>query len=236
MREIIRAEGLTKIYGRGRAQIVALDGVNLKVERGEFIAILGPSGSGKTTLLNLLGGLDRPTAGRILIDGEDITSLPERELYRVRRYKVGFIFQAYHLIPSLTALQNVLLPLLPERRREEEKARELLRLVGLEGREEHLPGELSGGEQQRVAIARALVNDPAIVLADEPTGNLDSKSGRDILNFMLELNRERGVTFLVVTHDRKIAEEARRILYLKDGRLSETPFDSEVEGDGSAGL
>ena len=215
---------------------MALDGVNLKVERGEFIAILGPSGSGKTTLLNLLGGLDRPTAGRILIDGEDITSLPERELYRVRRYKVGFIFQAYHLIPSLTALQNVLLPLLPERRREEEKARELLRLVGLEGREEHLPGELSGGEQQRVAIARALVNDPAIVLADEPTGNLDSKSGRDILNFMLELNRERGVTFLVVTHDRKIAEEARRILYLKDGRLSETPFDSEVEGDGSAGL
>ena len=219
---IVVTQKLTKIYGRGATRVTALKGVNLRVRRGEFIAVLGPSGSGKTTLLNMLGALDRPTEGRVIIDRVVTSMVPERRLYKIRREKLGFIFQTYYLVPTMNALQNVLMPVLPLRRnkRYEKRAERLLDMVGLKGRMHHKPGELSGGEQQRVAIARALILNPAIILADEPTGNLDSKTGADIVELMQRLNRERDKTFIIVTHDRRIADNTERSLYLKEGRLS----------------
>ncbi len=220
---IVVAQKLTKIYGRGATRVAALKGVNLRVRRGEIIAVLGPSGSGKTTLLNMLGALDRPTEGRVIIDRVVTSMVPERRLYKIRREKLGFIFQTYYLVPTMNALQNVLMPVLPIRRnkRYEKRAERLLEMVGLKGRMHHKPGELSGGEQQRVAIARALILNPSVILADEPTGNLDSKTGAEIIELMQRLNRERDKTFIIVTHDRRLADNAERALYLEDGRLSE---------------
>jgi len=221
---IVVAQKLTKIYGRGATRVTALEGVNLRVRKGEFISILGPSGSGKTTLLNMLGALDRPTEGRVIIDRMVTSMVPERRLYKIRREKLGFIFQTYYLVPTMNALQNVLMPTLPIKRnkRYEKRAERLLDIVGLKGRMYHKPGELSGGEQQRVAIARALILNPGVILADEPTGNLDSRTGADIIELMQRLNRERDKTFIIVTHDRRIAENTERALYLEDGRLSDS--------------
>ena len=220
---IMVVQKLTKIYGRGTTRVTALKGVNLRVRRGEFISILGPSGSGKTTLLNMLGALDRPTEGRVIVDRVVTSMVPERRLYKIRREKLGFIFQTYYLVPTMNALQNVLIPTLPIRRnkRYEKRAERLLDMVGLKGRMHHKPGELSGGEQQRVAIARALILNPSVILADEPTGNLDTKTGAEIIELMQRLNREHDKTFVIVTHDRRIAESTERSLYLEDGRLSD---------------
>jgi len=218
---IVVAKNLTKIYGSGTTSVAALKGVNLNVQQGEFVAVLGPSGSGKTTFLNMLGALDRPTKGQVFIDNEETSSVAERNLYRIRRRKLGFIFQTYY--PTLDAMQNVLMPVLPIRgnKRYEKRAQRLLDIVGLSGRTHHKPGELSGGEQQRVAIARALILNPPVILADEPTGNLDTRTGADIIDLMKRLNKERGKTFIVVTHDRRIADAAERALYLLDGELSD---------------
>lgn len=225
---IVVAKDLTKIYGNGTNRVEALRGVNLNVQQGEFIAVLGPSGSGKTTLLNMLGALDRPTRGQVFIGNVETSRVAERNLYRIRRGKLGFIFQTYYLVPTLNAMQNVLMPVLPIRgnKRYEKRAQRLLDIVGLKNRAHHKPGELSGGEQQRVAIARALILNPPVVLADEPTGNLDTKTGAEIIELMKRLNKERGKTFIIVTHDRRIADIAERALYLLDGEL----FDHLPEG------
>jgi ABC-type lipoprotein export system ATPase subunit len=221
-KNIVIASKVTKVYGRGRTKVAALKSVDLKVKDGEFIAILGPSGSGKTTLLNMLGALDRPTTGRVVIGGVETSTMAESKLYKVRREKLGFIFQTYYLVPTLDALRNVLSPVLPIRGNKsyDMKAVRLLKLVGLKDRLHHKPGELSGGEQQRVAIARSLIMNPSVILADEPTGNLDTKTSAEIIDIMLRLNKEKKKTFIVVTHDRRLAEKAERVLYLCDGRLS----------------
>jgi putative ABC transport system ATP-binding protein len=221
-RNIVIASKVTKVYGRGRTKVVALKSVDLKVKEGEFIAILGPSGSGKTTLLNMLGALDRPTIGRVVIGGVETSTMAESKLYKVRREKLGFIFQTYYLVPTLDALRNVLSPVLPIRGNKsyDMKAVRLLKLVGLKDRLHHKPGELSGGEQQRVAIARSLIMNPSVILADEPTGNLDTKTSAEIIDIMLRLNKKNKKTFIVVTHDHRLAEKAERVLYLCDGRLS----------------
>lgn len=221
-KNIVVASKVTKVYGRGRTKVVALKSVDLKVKDGEFIAILGPSGSGKTTLLNMLGALDRPTKGRVVIGGVETSTMAESKLYKVRREKLGFIFQTYYLVPTLDALRNVLSPVLPIRgnKRYHMKAVRLLKLVGLKDRLHHKPGELSGGEQQRVAIARSLIMNPSVILADEPTGNLDTKTSAEIIDIMLRLNKKNKKTFIVVTHDHRLAEKAERVLYLCDGRLS----------------
>ncbi len=222
MTEIIRAEGLVKEYIQGGRPVRALDGVDLVVEEGEFLAIMGPSGSGKSTLLHILGALDRPTEGRILVRGVDLSKLNDMELAELRNREIGFVFQFFNLIPRMDALSNVELPLAiagvprEERRR---RAMELLKLVGLGDRMTHRPSELSGGEQQRVAIARALANDPSIILCDEPTGNLDSKTGEEVIRLMKELNLKGGKTFIIVTHDPAVAQMTERILYLHDGRI-----------------
>ncbi len=227
-RNMIVAQDLTKVYGKGHTQVEALKRINLNIGKGEFVAILGPSGSGKTTFLNLLGALDRPTSGRVVIDRIESSRVPERLLYRIRRSKLGFIFQTYYLVPTLNALQNVLTPVLPVRngQRYQRRAARLLRIVGLEDRMHHKPGELSGGEQQRVAIARALILNPKVILADEPTGNLDTKTSMEIMDLLQRLNVKGGKTVIVVTHDRRLAEKADRILYLIDGQL----FDVAPEG------
>ena len=224
-RSIISAKNLSRTYGKGHTQVSALKDVDLEVMRGEFLSVMGPSGSGKTTLLNLLGALDRPTGGHVSLDGVNTSTIPERKLFHVRREKVGFIFQTFYLVPTLTALENVLMPVLPVHANGEykQRAEELLRKVGLEHRMRHKPAELSGGEQQRVAIARSLILDPPLVLADEPTGNLDSETGAEIFYIMQDLNEEQGVTFVIVTHDPRIAKETERVVYLKDGELSLTP-------------
>jgi putative ABC transport system ATP-binding protein len=221
-RNIVIASKVTKVYGRGRTKVVALKSVDLKVKDGEFIAILGPSGSGKTTLLNMIGALDRPTKGRVVIGGVETSTMAESKLYKVRREKLGFIFQTYYLVPTLDALRNVLSPVLPIRGNKSYymKAVRLLKLVGLKDRLHHKPGELSGGEQQRVAIARSLIMNPSVILADEPTGNLDTKTSAEIIDIMLRLNKKNKKTFIVVTHDHRLAEKAERVLYLCDGRLS----------------
>ncbi|RLI08719.1 macrolide ABC transporter ATP-binding protein [Candidatus Bathyarchaeota archaeon] len=222
MTEIIRAEGLVKEYIQGGRPVRALDGVDLVVEEGEFLAIMGPSGSGKSTLLHILGALDRPTEGRILVRGVDPSKLNDMELAELRNREIGFVFQFFNLILRMDALSNVELPLAiagvprEERRR---RAMELLKLVGLGDRMTHRPSELSGGEQQRVAIARALANDPSIILCDEPTGNLDSKTGEEVIRLMKELNLKGGKTFIIVTHDPAVAQMTERILYLHDGRI-----------------
>ena len=214
------AENLTKVYGEGPLAVHALRGVNLKIKRGDFVAVMGPSGSGKSTLLNLLGALDRPTSGKVYIDGVDIYSLSDDELAEIRAKKIGFVFQMFNLVPRMTVLKNVMLPLIvngvPPGEREK-KAQEMLELVGLGDKAHRRPLELSGGEQQRVAIARALVTEPAIVLADEPTGNLDSKTGAEIVQLMKRLNKEQGATFVVVTHDPEVAQETQKILHLRVG-------------------
>jgi putative ABC transport system ATP-binding protein len=219
--DIVVAENLNKVYKMGRIEVAAVNGISLRVRRGEFLAVQGPSGSGKTTLLNLIGALDRPTSGKIIVDGIETTKISERKLFQIRRQKIGFIFQIYYLIPTLSAMQNVLIPVLPVgiRRKDRERAEQVLDLVGLKDRKAHKPGELSGGEQQRVAVARALVTNPALILADEPTGNLDTKTSAGIVELMHRLNREQGTTFLVVTHDSGIAGGADRVVYLKDGEL-----------------
>jgi len=219
---IVRTINLSKVYRRGKVSIPALNNVNLQISAGEIVGIMGPSGSGKTTLLNLIGGLDKPTSGRIFVDGLDITALGEGELADYRLRKVGFVFQFYNLIPTLTALENVEIPLalagVPKSERRE-RALNLLRMVGLEARAEHKPDELSGGEQQRVAIARALINNPSIVLADEPTGDLDSKSALALMNLIKDLNRRNGQTFIIVTHDPIVAERCTKIYNIRDGRI-----------------
>lgn len=219
---IVETHGLTKIYRMGRSEIRALDGVDLAIERGEFISVMGRSGSGKSTLLNIIGCLDRPTSGTVVLDGVEVTALPGGKLPRIRREKVGFILQQFNLISTLTALENVGLPLRYAGvggREGKRRAREVLERMGLGDRLGHRPAELSGGECQRVAIARALVNNPSLVLADEPTGELDTHTAAEIIDLMHELNREAGVTVVIVTHDPLVAQMTDRIIYLSDGRI-----------------
>ena len=218
----VQATNLTKTYLRGAHKVEALKDVSLTLERGQFTSVMGPSGSGKSTLLQLLGGLDRPTSGDVSINGESIAAFSDDRLSEFRRHKLGFIFQFFNLVPSLTTLENVALPLLLDGQKLHEiepRAKELLKMVGLSHRWDHMPRELSGGEMQRVAIARALVGDPLIILADEPTGNLDSKSGAIILEFLANLVRERQNTVLLVTHDPKAAAYSQRLINFKDGRI-----------------
>lgn len=218
MSDILMAKNLVKEYQD--AQVVR--SVSISIRYGEFSVIVGPSGSGKTTLLNLLSGLDKPTAGKIILDGIEITGLDEDELALLRREKVGFIFQTFYLIPTLTALKNIELPLYPKgvsRNEMEKRAYELIELMGMKDKANHFPGMLSGGEKQRVAIARALINEPKIVFADEPTGNLDSKTGGEVIKLLKRLNRERNMSFLIVTHNDGILTEADRTFRMRDGRL-----------------
>jgi len=219
--EIVRLEGVTKVYRMGKVEVQALRGVNLSVKRGEFIAILGPSGSGKSTLLNMIGCLDKPTSGKVFIDGKDTSRLNENELAALRREKIGFVFQQFNLIHTLNALENVALPMLfagIRRAERMKRAKNLLEKVGLSHRIYHKPMELSGGEQQRVAIARALANNPEIIVADEPTGNVDTDTGNAIMEIFEQLNEERR-TIILVTHDFDIAAHAYRKFRMKDGTL-----------------
>ncbi len=220
---MIKLENVYKIYKLGRTEVVALRGVNLEINRGDYISIMGPSGSGKSTLMNIIGCLDRPTKGRVYIDGEDVSKLSDKELAKIRLKKIGFVFQQFNLIPTLTALENVALPMWfagVERKKRIKRAKELLKIVGLEGREHHKPRELSGGEQQRVAIARALANDPEVILADEPTGNLDTKTGTRIIDILEKLNKLEGKTLIIVTHDQEIGKRAKIRLKIKDGMIT----------------
>jgi len=221
MENLIELQNLEKEYDLGLVKLHVLKGINLKIKKSEIVAIMGPSGSGKSTMLHMLGCLDRPTKGKVIIDGVDVSKLSENELAKIRREKIGFIFQFFYLIPSLTALKNVELPMtfLGNIKDKEKKEKELLKMVGLEERMYHRPNQISGGESQRVAIARALANDPQIILADEPTGNLDSKSGKEIMEILTKLNKERDVTLILVTHDPLIARHAERIINLKDGMI-----------------
>jgi putative ABC transport system ATP-binding protein len=220
---VISAQDLTKIYTMGEVEVRALDGVSLCINRGEVVSIMGPSGSGKSTLMNILGCLDHPTGGEYILDNEPVAHLRDDQLASIRNRKVGFIFQNFNLLPRITATANVELPMryagVSQGRKE--RARQSLRLVGLESRLDHKPTELSGGQQQRVAIARALVNDPAIIMADEPTGNLDSRSGKEIMELLLSLNKERGTTLIIVTHDPTVAAQTQRSIRLRDGKVEE---------------
>lgn len=230
---MIQVENLHKVYDLGEVQVHALRGVSLSISLGEFVAIMGASGSGKSTFMNLIGCLDRPTRGRYLLEGQDVSQLPKPELARNRNRKIGFVFQGFNLLARTSALENVELPLIycgfPHRERVE-RAREALRSVGLAGREEHHPSQLSGGQQQRVAIARALVNNPSIILADEPTGNLDSHTSVEIMEIFQRLNEERNLTILLVTHEADIARFAKRVVQFGDGKVRrDTPM--EVQAD-----
>lgn len=217
---ILSVEGLTKIYGSGDTAVTALDHVSFTVEKGEFVAIVGASGSGKSTLMNLIGGIDEPTSGRVVIDGQELYAMNESARAIFRRRNIGMVFQFYNLVPTLTAAENIMLPYLLDKR-EPEKSRlaEILALTGLSERAGHLPSALSGGQQQRVSLGRALINDPAFILADEPTGNLDSRASRDVMELLQVANRRYQQTLLLITHDEKIALMADRILTLADGRL-----------------
>ncbi len=223
-RAIIETKNLTQIYGMGDAQVAALDGVSISVYEGEFVAIMGPSGSGKSTLMNILGCLSRPTSGEYFLDNEDVSGLDKVELAAIRNKKIGYIFQSYNLLSRTTALDNVILPLQYDRttvrtkEEREEVATKVLAMVGLADRMQHEPQELSGGQQQRVAVARALVNEPVLIMADEPTGNLDSKSGAEIMELLHDLHNE-GATIVMVTHDPEIASYTQRTIHLRDGKL-----------------
>ena len=222
--EVVELENLEKSYQLGKVTVNALRGVTLKLLQGEFMVIMGPSGSGKTTLLNIIGTLDKPSSGRALVDGEDITRMSDGQLTKLRRHKIGFVFQFHNLIPVLTALENVELPLVTsgaKRKMSRDRALELLRRVGLQDRTDHLPDELSGGEQQRVAIARALANHPRIVLADEPTGDLDTQTGSEVVQLMHNIAKQEGSSVVVVTHDPVVAEKADRLVEMRDGRIIE---------------
>ena len=226
--ELMRIEKLTKVYGSGENEVRALDGVSFSVERGEFLAIIGPSGSGKSTLLHILGGVDRPTSGKVWLDGQDVYAKNEEELAVFRRRQVGLIYQFYNLIPVLDVAENITLPVLLDGRKvNEERLSELLETLGLTGRRGHLPNQLSGGQQQRVSIGRALMNAPAVVLADEPTGNLDSKNSQEIVELLRTSNRKYGQTLIMITHDENIALQADRILAIEDGRITR---DERIRG------
>lgn len=218
----LKTENLDKLYKLGGRQVQALSDVTLEIQKGDFLSIMGPSGSGKTTLLNILGCLDKPTHGEVFLDGKNVTKVPEKDLHKIRKNKIGFMFQTFNLMPWLNAIENVELPMEGTKKSKAERqkrARELLEMVGLSKRIEHRPHKLSAGEQQRVAIARALANNPAIVLADEPTGNLDAKTKYEIMRLLGKLNAEQGTTIIVVTHDGKVGSRAHRMLFLNDGKL-----------------
>lgn len=218
--EILRAENITKIYGTGNNQVKALDDVSFSVEKGEFVAIIGPSGSGKSTLIHILGGVDKPTSGKVFMNGKDIYAGSDAQLAVFRRREVGLIYQFYNLIPVLNVRENMTLPVLLDGREvNEDRLGELIDLLGLRGREKHLPSELSGGQQQRVSIGRALMCAPAVVLADEPTGNLDSKNSQEIIELLKTSNLKYGQTILIITHDENIALQAQRIIAIEDGRI-----------------
>ncbi len=217
---VLQVEGLTKTYGAGETAVRALDEVSFAVDKGEFVAIIGASGSGKSTLMNLIGGIDKPTAGSVTIDGNEIYKLSESERAIFRRRNVGMIYQFYNLIPTLTAEENIMLPrLLDNRKPDAEKLSHILSMIGLSKRAGHLPSELSGGQQQRVSVGRALINDPAFILADEPTGNLDSKSSREVMDLLKLANKRSHQTLLIITHDDKIALQADRIITIGDGHI-----------------
>jgi ABC-type lipoprotein export system ATPase subunit len=238
---IAETRDLVKVYGDG-AEVRALDGVNMRVARGEFVSVMGPSGSGKSTLLNMLGALDRPTSGQALVNGKDLAKVRSLDTFRART--VGFIFQLHNLIPTLTARENVGVPMMGQhmgRGKQRRRAAKLLALVGLSDRMNHLPNQLSGGERQRVAIARALANRPVLVLADEPTGDLDSQSGAEVIRLMHQLNHELGTTFVVVTHDPAVARQTDRILVMRDGDIVHehtvgTPFEEDLAAFRRSGL
>ena len=219
--EILRVENLTKVYGKGENEVRALDGVSFSVNKGEFIAIIGPSGSGKSTLLHILGGVDRPTSGRIFMDGKDVYAQNEEQLAIFRRRQVGLIYQFYNLIPVLNVTENITLPVLMDGQKvNQDRLNELVTTLKLNGRENHLPNQLSGGQQQRVSIGRALMNAPAVVLADEPTGNLDSKNSQEIVDLLKVSNEKYGQTLIIITHDENIALQADRIIAIEDGKIT----------------
>ena len=219
--EILRVENLTKVYGKGENEVRALDGVSFSVNKGEFVAVIGPSGSGKSTLLHILGGVDRPTSGRVLMDGKDVYAQNEEQLAIFRRRQVGLIYQFYNLIPVLNVTENITLPVLMDGQKvNRDRLKELITTLGLTGRENHLPNQLSGGQQQRVSIGRALMNAPAVVLADEPTGNLDSKNSKEIVDLLKISNEKYGQTLIVITHDESIALQADRIISIDDGKIT----------------
>ncbi|MEA3336195.1 MAG: ABC transporter ATP-binding protein [Chloroflexota bacterium] len=216
---LVKTQNLSKIYGNG-AEVVALDDVAIEIKRGEYLAVMGPSGSGKSTLLNMLGALDRPTRGQVFVDGQELTEVKDLDSFRART--VGFIFQLHNLLPTLSAQENVEVPMRGQpgsSREHRERARHLLEIVGLPDRMDHLPGQLSGGQRQRVAVARALANEPSLLLADEPTGSLDTQAGQEVMGLLSQLNSNQGTTIIVVTHDRHVARETRRILTMRDGRI-----------------
>lgn len=217
---VLEVKELTKKYGQGESEVIALDHVSFSVERGEFVAIVGASGSGKSTLMNMIGGLDHPTGGSVIIEENDISSMSEDELAIFRRRNLGIIYQFYNLIPTLTAEENIALPWKLDGRKENKKRlAEILQLLGLEKRAKHLPGQMSGGQQQRVSIGRALINEPAFILADEPTGNLDSRTGMEIMDILKHANQKYNQTILLVTHDERIALQAGRVITIEDGKI-----------------
>lgn len=234
--EILRVENLCKSYGKGETMVKALDNVSFSVEKGEFVAIVGPSGSGKSTLLHLLGGVDQPDSGKVYIDGTDIYSLNETNLAIFRRRQVGLIYQFYNLIPVLNVEENITLPMLLDGKKPDEgQLEKVLDVLQLSDRKKHLPNQLSGGQQQRVSIGRAIINNPSIVLADEPTGNLDSKNSEDIINLLKESNRRYNQTLIVITHDESIALQADRVIAIEDGKISrdEVIRKNKVESRGN---
>ncbi|WP_195984004.1 ABC transporter ATP-binding protein [Clostridium sp. D33t1_170424_F3] len=218
--ELLRIENLCKVYGKGENRVTALDRVSLTIEKGEFTAIIGSSGSGKSTLLHMVGGVDVPTSGKVYLDGQDVYAQSNEKLAVFRRRQVGLIYQFHNLIPTLNVVENITLPILMDRRKvNEERLNDLLELLGLKDRRTHLPNQLSGGQQQRVAIGRALMNAPAVMLADEPTGSLDSRNGQEIIRLLKESNQKYGQTLLLVTHDENIALQANRIITIADGKV-----------------